>query len=52
MSIEKIDFLLRFVPHMRDADRIGVERLKKLEVHFSKEEYTKGFHILSQGSQD
>ena len=45
-SVEKIDFLLRFVPHLRDEDRFGVESIKKLEVHFMKEEYTKGYHVI------
>ena len=46
VSFEKIDFLMRFVPHIRDDDKVGVENLKKLEVHFQKEEYSRGYHIL------
>ena len=34
VNLEKIDFLMRFVPHLRDEDKIGYEKLKKLEVHF------------------
>lgn len=52
VSVEKIDFLMRFVPHLRDEDKVGLEQLKKLEVHFMKEEYTRGYHVLSQGQQD
>ena len=52
MSLEKIEFLMRFVPHLRDEDKIGLEKLKQLEVHFLKEEYTKGYHVLSQGEKD
>ena len=52
VSIEKIEFLLRFVPHLRDEDSFGLEALKKLEVHFLKEEFTRGYHVLKQGNQD
>ncbi len=34
LSVEKIDFLMRFVPSLRDNDQVGPEALKKLEVHF------------------
>jgi hypothetical protein len=52
VSVEKIEFLLRFVPHLRDEDCLGLEALKKLEVHFVKEEFTRGYHVLKQGHQD
>ena len=43
VSLEKLDFLMRFVPHLRDDDKVGFEKLKKLEVHFVKEELTNGY---------
>ena len=46
LSVEKIEFLQRFVPNLRDDDKIGSEALKELEVHFQKEEYTRGYHVL------
>ena len=52
VSVEKIEFLMRFVPHLRDDDIVGLEKLKELEVHFVKEEYTKGYHVQRQGSKD
>ena len=50
--MEKIDFLMRFVPNLRDSDKVGPEALKKLEVHFQKEEYSRGYHVLRQGATD
>ena len=46
--MEKIDFLMRVVPHLRTIDGAhdNVDLLKKLETHFQKEEYSKGFHIM------
>lgn len=52
LSVEKIEFLQRFVPNLRDDDKIGSEALKELEVHFQKEEYTRGYHVLRQGNTD
>ena len=43
---------MRFVPHLRDEDKIGFEALKVKEKHFQKEEFTNGFHVLPQGSFD
>ncbi len=34
---------MRFVPHLRDDDKVGLEKLKQLEVHFIKEELTNGY---------
>jgi CRP-like cAMP-binding protein len=43
---------MRFVPYLRDDDKVGIEKLKSLEVHFQKEEFTKGFQVLTQGQKD
>ena len=40
------------MPHLRDETIVGLEALKKHEVHFQKEEYSRGFHILRQESKD
>jgi len=44
--------LMRFVPHLRDEDTVGHEKLQTLEHHFQKEEFTKGFHIIKQAEHD
>ena len=34
ISLEKLEFLMRFVPHLRDEDQVGYEKLQSLEHHF------------------
>jgi CRP-like cAMP-binding protein len=43
---------MRFVPYLRDDDKIGLEELKKLEVHFTKVELSKGYQVIQQGQKD
>lgn len=43
---------MRFVPSLRDEDCAGYEKLKTLEQHFVKEEFTRGFHVIDQGGLD
>ena len=52
VSLEKIDFIMRFVPHLRDGEGCGLAQVKKEEVQFMKEEYSKGFRILNQSAKD
>jgi len=52
VSLEKIDFLMRYVPHLRDEDKVGYEALKKLETQFVKEEFTRGYHVITQGASN
>ena len=43
---------MRFGPHLRDDDKVGLDQLKRLEVHFLKEECTKGYHAVRQGEKN
>jgi len=45
---------MRYVPHLRNSDnaQCGLETLKKLEIHFIKEEFTRGYQVLKQGQKD
>lgn len=49
VSSEKIEFLMRFIPHLRDESVCGLAELKKQEVRFQKEEFSKGYQVLRQG---
>lgn len=46
---KKIDFLIRYVPKLRNASRTMIE---ELEVFFIKQVYTLGFLIQKQDEQD
>lgn len=43
---------MRFIPHLRDEAVCGLTELKKQEVRFQKEEYSKGYHVLRQNMKD